>query len=154
LGDMTLVYQAGKLMMELEAPAANLLKFEHTPHSKAEWLLVKNLREVVRTPGEIVTLTPLCDVRKVEVKIPFTEEADTKGHEKHKEHDDKHDHAVHQDIHISYEWLCEGHVPPLIQILVFERFSAFEKLDVQWVANGQQGAVTLDKNMTTLEIKL
>jgi hypothetical protein len=51
LGNMTMVYQAGQLMMELETPAANLLGFEHTPHSKAEWLQVKNLREIVKTPG-------------------------------------------------------------------------------------------------------
>jgi ABC-type Zn2+ transport system substrate-binding protein/surface adhesin len=98
----------------------------------------------------------LCDFRRVKVKIPFIEAADTKDHEEHKEHEHEHehDHTVHQDIHIRYEWFCKGLVPPTIQIQVFERFSAFEKLNVQWVTNGQQGSVTLDKNMTTLEIKL
>jgi hypothetical protein len=102
LGELTAVHEAGQLMMELEPHAANLLGFEHTRQSESEWLQVKNLREMVKAPDQIVTLTRFFDVRKVNVGRPFTEL--TELHEREsKEHGHKYDDAIHQDILISYK---------------------------------------------------
>ena len=160
-GQMTVIYEAGQqheigqLQIELITPAANLLGFEHKPHTQAQWQQVNELRQTLNTPDALLTLTPACELQASDLNLPFAEEVppEHNGADHNVEHHAEHSHPTHHDIHVHYEWLCKGPKPPSIHVPGFKRFSAFEKIQVQWIANNKQGAALLDKNNTALEIK-
>jgi hypothetical protein len=119
--------------------------------------------------------TPECDLQAVEVDMPIAEKEPAKGsaevkdyarpsekqpEHKERQHDEPHSQnhqenhqEAHQDIHVQYEWRCKADGPPTINMHLLDRFSGFEKINVQWIINGKQGAGTFDKNNKTMEIK-
>ena len=166
-GQMTVIYEVGQqheagqqheigqLQIELITPAANLLGFEHTPNTQAQWQQLNELRQTLNTPDALLTLTPACELQASDLNLPFAEEVPPlhNGADHNVEHHAEHSHPTHHDIHVHYEWRCKGPKPPSIHVPGFKRFSAFEKIQVQWIANNKQGAALLDKNNTALEIK-
>lgn len=175
---MTVVYEAGELLIELETPAANMLGFEHAPQNTAQWQKLSQLTKTLNTPENIIDLQPACKVQQVKVKLPYHEQIETQNTlelhgTQHTSHahlhgnigplaangsnmtvaDDEDHHQTHRDIHLSYEWLCKLATPYAIQLHLFSLYPGFEKIDVQWIANGKQGATTLNKSHTAVELK-
>jgi hypothetical protein len=168
LAHMNILYEAGQLLVELETPAANMLGFEHMPQNTKEWQQLNKLKHKLNRAENIIVLTPSCELKNVDVELPFSEEKEAKS-DKHNEHSNQH-HATdehptqqnneahdehqdaHQNIHLNYTWQCNEVLPPILYIPVFNHFSGFEKIKVQWVSNGKQGALELTKDHTTLEI--
>lgn len=177
MAHMTVLYETGQLLIELEIPVVNMLGFEHSPQDAEQWQQLSLLSENLNAPRKIIDLQPGCKVQSVTVELPFQERAEVKNtskqpaehpkqahddhmpHEEHENHsDDTHSnydgepHETHQDIHLSYAWQCNGRVPPTINLQVFSLYPNFETMQVQWVANGKQGATILNKNYASLEI--
>jgi hypothetical protein len=164
LAHMNILYEAGLLLVELETPAANMLGFEHMPQNTKEWQQLHKLEQRLNRPENIIVLTPYCDLQNVDIKLPFTEEKEAKNdknnehshqhHETHQQPTQKNNKAYdkHQNIHLNYTWQCTELMPPVLYTPVFNSFSGFEKIKVQWVSNGKQGARELTKMHTTLDI--
>lgn len=179
-GQLSVVYESGQLLMELETPAANLLGFERAPKNEIEWEQVKHLRESLNKPDHIFTLVPECELVNVDVDIPFAhrvvmeKNTDNHGQARHSSHsvhshaqytnNSEHHHRVHkqptetlqvthENVRLGYEWRCTGSRPPKIDAVMFRVYPNFEKLKVQWVVNSQQGGAMLNKDRTTLAIK-
>lgn len=153
VGQMTVLYEASQLLLELDIPAIHLLGFEHVPQTTGQWQQLGKLKKALNLTESTIKLQPHCQVQSVNVELPFYEEA--RGLEKGKleEAHPEASHEVHQDIHLSYEWHCNGAPPPAIILILFHLYSGFDRIEVQWVANGKQGATTLDKNNARLEIQ-
>ena len=168
LAHMNILYEAGQLFVELETPAANMLGFEYMPQNTKEWQQLYKLEHRLNRAENIIILTPSCELKNVDVELHFSEEKEAKI-DKHNEHSHQH-HATHehptqqnnkahdehqdahQNIHLNYTWQCNEVLPPVLYTPVFNHFSGFEKIKVQWVSNGKQGARELTKDHTTLEI--
>ena len=176
---MTIVYQAKQLLVELETPAANMLDFEHSPQNEEQWQRLNQLEKSVSSPENIFSLQPACKLQSVEFELPFQDATESKhtvkksvelaknNHNEHKHHEEsehhsedahvEHDetpHETHQDIHLAYAWTCSRELPPTIKLQLFSLYPNFETINVQWVANGKQGAKTLNKNHATLDLQL
>lgn len=83
---------------------------------------------------------------------------DEHKHEEKAEHDhDKHEKAkekvMHKDFEVSYQFNC-GSVSDAVVVKshLFERFEGFEKIDVQWLSDKGQGAVTLTADEPTIKM--
>lgn len=105
---MSLVYEKGRLLMELESPMANFVGFEHKPESDTEWQKVKGLHKQLSSPEQLLVLPSSCKLVDAEVEVPFIESDDDhsehdheKEHHDHDDHDSKHQHDE-KDMH-------EGH---------------------------------------------
>jgi hypothetical protein len=89
---------------------------------------------------------------------------DDHDHGKHDEHDhakhDDHDHGkhdehgeTHSDFHVSYTLECGTHNKQTINIEAFKNFPGFEKIDVNWVLDGDQGSKKASPKNTRIVIK-
>jgi len=203
-GNITLVYQDGLMLMELQSPAANMLGFEHEPSTEQERKQYKTLAKALKSPENFVELQPACKLKIAELKLPFEEDADHKEHkdhghgEKKEQHDDKHHHekahkskeekhhdhdheaehkksehkahddheghgdhddheahgSEHQDIHGQYEWSCAKKPLSKMTFNIFKVYPGFEKIKLQWIVNGKQGATVLTKDKNIFELSL
>ena len=179
MAQMTVLYEAGQLLIELETPAANILGFEHSPQNTEQWQQLSQRKKSLTEPKNVIVLQPDCEVQSVKVELPFRDKEEAAniskqpaaeppkhahdGHKPHEGYDNHNDgthsdhnaepHETHQDIHLSYAWQCHRLVPPTIKLQVFSLYPNFEKIQAQWIANGKQGATILDKNHVSLELK-
>jgi len=175
LARMTVLYEAGQLLIELETPAANMLGFQHSPQNTEQWRQLSQLKKSLNAPENIIGLKPSCMVQRVDVRLPFQEREEAKiisvqptaekpaHHEQpedaHKGYNDaksrynETSQDVHQDFYVSYAWHCIGPTPPIIQVHLFSLHPSFEKIQAQWVGISKQGTKTLYKNHAALEIK-
>lgn len=158
LAQMTVIYDADRLLIEMALPAVDMLGFEHAPQNAAQWQQLDLLALSLQTPSEIVNLQPACNLQSVDVDLPFhevaqvTAEQDLEGHLKHA-HDESTAHAdhsegldlerdvtvlpLHPDIHLSYQWQCKALTLPAISLQgLFNRYKSIGKVQAQWVANG------------------
>lgn len=175
LAQMTVLYEAGQLLIELETPAVNMLGFEHISQNTEQWQQLSQLGKNLNAPQNIIGLQPSCTIQSVKVELPFqgrdairkiiqqptTEKSAHHDNREntHKDHTDtefgydERAHDAHQDIHVNYEWRCTGSPPPIIRLYLFSLYPSFDKIQAQWVANGKQGAKALNRNHAALEIK-
>ena len=148
LAHMTLVFEAGKLLLELETPAANVLGFEHQPRDTKQWQAVKALRSKLRRPASLVTLKPDCELQNVQVSDPFGNKAQGANIQ----HNNIDHEQTHNNLWVRYQWQCNTTSLPEIRVNVFETYSVFEKVQVQWISGHRQGATTLNKYQSILEV--
>ncbi|HEY7772913.1 MAG TPA: DUF2796 domain-containing protein [Marinagarivorans sp.] len=156
LASVTVVYDAGQLLIEMDTPAANLLGFEHKPQNAQQRQQVEQLNKNLQNPVTAFGLNPDCVIYSVDVAVPFSDAE--YAHETH-EHDDHHEHqhaadahGDHQDVQLHYEWRCDSDGPPRITVNLFQQFTGFEEIEVQWIVAGKQGISTLSKNQPVLEL--
>ena len=160
--EMAIIFDNNLLMLELESPAANIFGFEHEPQNKSQWKKVEEIRNTITGhPEKLFTVPEHCSIDTIDIDIPFNQhkENHNKDHDDHEDHD-KHDHndhdreqsESHEDIHIAYAWNCKDNIN-LIEVKLFDQFTGFEKISVQWIVNSKQGFKTLTSDNTTLSFK-
>lgn len=160
-GQLNIVLDGRKLIIELDTPAMNVLGFEHEPSTKKQKRLVKKAEHELEHADELFVIKGgKCRLDEVDIDLPFDDDDDDDKHDH--DHDDEHKHHkhthkdgdVHSDIEAEYEFKCKK--PKKIKnitVNLFEVFSGFEKLKVQWVVGDKQGAQTLTKTSNVLKLK-
>ena len=165
-----------QVMIELESPANNLLGFEHKPNNATQKkLLAESLTTLASYSSLVTVVEGNCKQTSSHIDSPFANEKgethlhagdqhesnDKGSHHHDKEyhgekvaHDD-HDDAMlgHSEFYASYTLNCSDSTAiKKIHINVFDNFKGFEKINMKWVANDQQGAevVTPAKKQITL----
>lgn len=173
-GRMTLVFDKGQMLVEIKTPAANMLGFEHTPNSDEQWHTLDVLEQALRDPKKLIVLEPDCKLQASNVKLPFerahkestgsdSEVSASKAEHEHHHENEHHaahpkkgentsSHVNHTDIYIEYEWLCEKPYLPKLTLHYFDAYPSFNRLNVEWIVNGAQGATPLHKSNNILEI--
>jgi len=125
---LTLVLEGNELQLALQSAAYNIVGFEHAPKSSEQKqevaLALDNLAQ-----GNWFTLSTEanCEIQTSDANTDLTEPGYT----------------GHGDFYANISLLCQR--PALLQQLELSLFSltpALEKVDVQWVLNGQQGAAS------------
>ena len=100
-GQLNLVVEGDRVAIELIAPGADIVGFEHKPSSDADRAAVAAAAESLAKGGDLFAFTPGagCSFDEAEVKSGLMAAADDDhddhGHADHK--DDDHDHADHKD---------------------------------------------------------
>ena len=135
------------LHLEFISPAANIVGFEHPPHTEAQETAVENSLEKLED-GESLFVIPTgarCSfgVPMVATDIdgdPGNESEDAHSHE----HDEAETHQLHSEFTAEYHFVCE-HPEELrdVDVLLFRDFPGIEHIEVRVLTGTQQVAQEL-----------
>jgi hypothetical protein len=166
---VNIIFDESILMLELETPAANLLGFEHTPKNTEESERLSTVSRELESHQRIVKVPDSCQQLNKAIEWPFAlepssvSEAEEESHSEHDDHDHHHhgDHSVeteqedsqHKDIRLVYEWQCSKTEMLEFNFELFQNYSGFEKVTVQWIAFGRQNSTVLNANRVILSIE-
>lgn len=133
VGQLNIALDGTQLEIELDSPAANLVGFEHAPRNAAEQVQLDQALAKLRDGQDLFILPVAAACRLQEIKVA----------EEGAEHQENGDEASnhHADISGLYRFHCD--TPSAltgIDVRLFQRFPAIEKLEVQLIGpHGQRG---------------
>ena len=147
-GHLNVVLEGKTLWVELEAPGADIVGFEHHAETEADRAAVEGAMAILRQPTHVVGLPAEAQCAPVEVTVELKSEGDAHAAEhghghaekgKSPSHDETHAHAEHGAFVAEYAFACERpqHLNG-IAFPYFERFPRAEKLQVDAVINDRQ----------------
>ena len=151
-GHLNLVVDGNQLMIELQAPAADLVGFEHTAKSDEEKAQYAKAVARLQQPDALFRFDPAagCKLTRQELQAAKEDHDHEHEHEHEHEHDkadgahDEHHHddAGHADMGAMYTYTCA--TPAKLngfEATLFSLYPSLEKLSVQGIlATGQTAA--------------
>lgn len=138
--------------IELESPAANIVGFEHSPQNHEQEQALQLAEKQLREANTLFTFNKKADCQLKSAKVTNNMEGehhsdnhhDEEGHEDGHQHAGEHDEAQHSEFHALYHFECsQPEKLQTINIMLFESFHGFEKLDVQLLSPKGQSASTV-----------
>ena len=154
IGRLNLALEDQALYVELHSPAANVFGFEHAPSSDGEREKLRTAVETLEQGDRLFRFAEAAECRMSRVTLDSSlidaAEADAnslyKGPEEDaRDPDEGHHHdADHADITAEYRFACARpeHIDQLT-VGLFEAFAGTERITVQYIIGGQQGAAAL-----------
>jgi hypothetical protein len=99
---LNIAVEGAELVIELEAPAINVVGFEHAPRNTGERAAAANAAALLRDGGKLFVLPAeaQCRLEKAELVEPVWD----KGEEAHESHGE--DHEEHSDYEARYGYRC------------------------------------------------
>lgn len=162
--ELYIAMQGQKLLIELESPAANIIGFEHKPHTKAQKETLHIAMDTLASYQSLITFAKgECQQTDSNIESPFGDHDDE--HEKHHDHHkeekhaghhghnhDKHDEETHADFHITYSLTCKN-IQDISEasISAFKNFPGIEELNVSWVTEKGQGGIKAENSKTQIK---
>lgn len=153
-GTLNIAIEQGRIEMELEVPADDIVGFEHVARTTKQKAAVSAAKKTLGAPLALFKLPSAAgcklETTKVEVQVEAPEKSaaapmktepakDKHGHA-HADHKDHKDEAGHSEFHATYTLVCSA--PDKIAEIAFGYFASFkkaEKLTVNIVsASGQK----------------
>lgn len=131
---LTLVIEDNILMMELHAPAQDVLGFEGKVTSPTQENAIQQAELYLSGTEQLFKFEGThCQSKTVKINLA---------------------NAKHiSDVEAEYTFQCEqGQNLKSIGTSLFERFKGIQEIKVQWITESQQGASTLKSNRSTLQI--
>lgn len=123
-GVLNIAVENGQVLMELEAPGADIVGFEHEPKTDADKAAIAKAAATLEDGAALFRFSPdaQCTLKDADVEAPYSDD-DHDGHEKHGHekhghekhghekhgHDDKHGHAAKHDDHDKHGHDKHGH---------------------------------------------
>ncbi|MGI9405107.1 MAG: DUF2796 domain-containing protein [Hyphomicrobiaceae bacterium] len=143
--------------MELEAPGADIVGFEHRAASDADKAKIEAARAALAKPLELFRLSPdaecRLDTRAVELEVEHSgsEEHGEHATEKHVDHDEEK--AGHAEFHATYVMKCaKPHALTGITFKFFEVFAGAEELEVNIVTAKGQHRFEVERDQPVLNL--
>lgn len=147
-GHLNLVLDGNQLMIELQAPAADLVGFEHAAKTDAEKAQYAEAMARLKQPDALFRLDPAagCTLTQQEINAPKEEHDHDHDHDKagadHDEH--HHDEAGHADLGAMYTYTCAAPAKLTgLEATLFSVYPSLEKLSVQGILPAGQTAAEL-----------
>jgi len=158
--ELFIVLDDKELQIELHSPAMNLVGFEHQAKTDEQIASIESARLSLENADDLFQISSAgCELKELKVDLGELAAENTDHHDEHSDeeaHDaDDHDEdETHSDIEAQYRYTCEK--PSSISAIttaITDQFPNVESLEVQWIINGRQGAVTLDENQREVVFK-
>lgn len=159
-GRLSLAQDQQQLMLELFAPAADIIGFEHAPNNAEQDTQYREALARVQNAGLLFTLPRAADCQLIDSQLieqdedALNEPEHNHGHHDHAKHhhdehgqnfdDDHHAEHGHNDILVQYRYQCQQ--PQAVTELttrLFEQFSSFNNIELQGIVHSGQIAATL-----------
>lgn len=146
-GSLNIAVEGNVLIMELGAPGADIVGFEHEAKSDEQKNAVKAAVESLAEPLELFVLTPAARCTVKNAKVNIAGEKNTDEHlEKANPSDLKHEaehrdgEETHSEAQATYEISCKAaSALTSIEFKYFDRFKGAEELEVNLItAKGQR----------------
>lgn len=136
-GKLNIAVEGGKLEMEFEVPAADIVGFEHAAGTSEQRAALSKANAELSKPLGLFRMPPAagCSVVNVEVKFETEGDQHSKDHDHEKDHGheaaksaatkDKGgaDHAGHAEFHATYRLACTA--PAALATITFDYFKVF-----------------------------
>ncbi len=137
-GSFNVAIEGKRVSMELEAPGADIVGFEHKARSKKQKAAVSKAKKSLKSLAKVVELPNAagCQVTKVSVELHIEgDDHDDHGHKKKAKHSHGHSHghkkeakkeaeASHSEFHAAYQLTCKS--PENLVSLSFPYFKNFK----------------------------
>ncbi|MFG5038766.1 DUF2796 domain-containing protein [Vibrio cholerae] len=175
--ELNIAQDGHDLLLEITAPGADVVGFEHAPQDDAQKQALEKALETLHHPEKLFALSDKAQCEKREVLIKHTlggeeyqhshaygegeehEHQHGEGEHDHKAHDHKdhegHDHDEHQhgSFTAQYQFHCEA-VDQLKQIDTqwFQYFPSTEKIQANVLTEKQQSALQLNAKQTLIKL--
>ncbi|WP_336934477.1 zinc uptake protein ZrgA [Vibrio cholerae] len=177
--ELNIAQDGHDLLLEITAPGADVVGFEHAPQDDAQKQALEKALETLHHPEKLFALSDKAQCEKREVLIKHTlggeeyqhshaygegeehEHQHGEGEHDHKAHDHKghdhegHDHDEHQhgSFTAQYQFHCEA-VDQLKQIDTqwFQYFPSTEKIQANMLTEKQQSALQLNAKQTLIKL--
>jgi hypothetical protein len=129
LATLTIVLEGNEAMVALQSAAYNIVGFEHAPNNNEQHQEIAAALEILRE-GNWFTINPEagCELSEADANTDLTAKVSSK----------------HADFYANISLICQQ--PARFNELtvgLFNLVPSLEKITVQWVINGQQGATEL-----------
>ncbi|GAB5993307.1 DUF2796 domain-containing protein [Aeromonas enteropelogenes] len=156
-GHLNLVLDGNQLMLEFQAPAADLVGFEHAAKSNKEKAQYARAVDRLKQPDTLFRFAPAagCKLTQQEINAANKEHDHDHDHDHQKSddgHDDhQHDEAGHADIGAMYTYTCA--LPDKLaglEATLFSVYPSLEKLSVQGILPTGQTAAELTPSANQL----
>ncbi|MFT4173376.1 MAG: DUF2796 domain-containing protein [Rhodocyclaceae bacterium] len=143
VGRLDVVVDGNQLTLTLDSPLANVLGFEHPPHTDAEKKAVAAAEARLRQAASLFAPTSeaQCAATSASIESPL---ADWKNGIVRQT-------SAHADLEAEYVFTCSqpGRLRG-VSVLLFGQFKGFSQIDTQWVAPSGQGGAKLTPKDSTL----
>lgn len=148
-GQLDVVLDGDRLLIELTAPGANIVGFEHAPETTEQEQALSDALALLEKPDELFALSAeagcAVDESMVETDLMADEHDHAEDHDQdHEAHDEHASGEAHAEFHARHAYRCDRPEQlSRIAVRLFERFPATERLQVQLLGPGGQTAATL-----------
>lgn len=172
-GSLNIAVEGKTVLMELEAPGADIVGFEHSAESAEDRARVEAAKAVLAQPLDIFILPAeaACSVEQTTVSV--IGDSDDEHHEAaehedahHSEHDDDHhgedeeahheeheEEGSHNEFHAAYTLRCAD--PSAISSIgfsYFETFSGAQELEVNLISDRGQAAFEVERDDPRIDV--
>ncbi|MFQ2762707.1 DUF2796 domain-containing protein [Aeromonas caviae] len=160
-GHLNLVLDGNQLMIELQAPAADLVGFEHAANTDEEKAQYAKAVARLQQPDALFRFDPAAGCKLTQQELQAAKEDHDHEHEHEHEHEhDKadgahdehhHDDAGHADMGAMYTYTCATPAKLTgLEATLFSLYPSLEKLSVQGILPTGQTAVELTPSANKL----
>lgn len=155
-GTFNVAIEGNTLAMELMAPGADIVGFEHEAKSDADKQAVAKGEETLSDIANVVTLPADAGCTLTSAKVEVHREDEHDDHAQDKKHEEKHEDKEaenHGEFHVEYALNCKS--PQKLtgmRFTYFDTFKGAEELDVTVVGPKQQ--LKFEVNRATPKIAL
>lgn len=152
VAQLLVVLEGDQLEIALHSPAQNLLGFEHYIHTSEQTAIVEHAQQALANAGVLFQFDPaLCQLADHTSDFGAITHSDNVDEKRAEEHNKHYVVNTHSNIEARYRFRCEQ--PEQLVSLsagLSDVFPDIRLLDVQWIAGGRQGAITLDNDQRTI----
>ncbi|MDX7901198.1 DUF2796 domain-containing protein [Aeromonas media] len=158
-GHLNLVVDGNQLMIELQAPAADLVGFEHAAKSEEEKAQYAKAVARLQQPDALFRLDPAAGCKLTQQELQAAKEDHDHEHDHDHDHDkaasDEHEHhhdeADHADMGAMYTYTCATPAKLTgLEATLFSLYPSLEKLSVQGILPTGQTAAELTPSANKL----
>ncbi|MFC5705912.1 DUF2796 domain-containing protein [Aeromonas eucrenophila] len=146
-GHLNLVLDGNQLMIELQAPAADLVGFEHAAKTDAEKAQFAKAMTQLKQPDALFRLDPAAGCTLTQQEINAAKEEHDHDHDHDKadaDHDEHHHEDGHADMGAMYTYTCAAPAKLTgLEATLFTVYPSLEKLSVQGILPTGQTAAEL-----------
>ncbi|WP_127075536.1 DUF2796 domain-containing protein [Rhodomicrobium lacus] len=166
-GKLNIALEKNVLSIELEAPGADIVGFEHEAATEEDKAKLEKAKDRLEKGLELFTPPAAAGCKQSLVAVNLKAEHEEEGGEEHEKHehdkhadakDDDHDHEGgehhHSEFHVEYSFQCSA--PDKITSLTFGYFKHFpnaQELDVSVITPKGQSSYEVTKDKPKLELK-
>ena len=161
VGHLDIAIDGNTVLMELHAPGADIVGFEHAAKSAQDRAAVDAAVAMLARPLDLFALPAKAECTVTQASAGLESGHD---HEDHDDHAHDEDHAAHDDhsdsdaghteFHAAYELTCAN--PGAIGEITFAYFTTFEnarEVEVQIVTNAGAKAFEVERDAPTLDLR-
>lgn len=158
-GKLNIAIEGASLVMELEAPGADIVGFEHEAKSDSDKAALERAKETLAKSTSLFSLPAAagCSLAEAKVALEGEDEHHEKGHGSHghgAHGDHKEKHSEHSEFHVQYEFKCTD-ISALgsIGFPYFEQFPNAEELDVTLITDKGQKKFEVNRERNRIDLQ-